>query len=95
MVSNKGIYSSRSFWPLLGAITVATRETKAGPVSAYAHRGPTFDLASLNHIKPRQYRLAMPKPRTRLEMSQQRFCVLAKATSFSSCRSSSLPSSLS
>ena len=47
MVSNKGIYSSRSFWPLLGAITVATRETKAGPVSAYAHRGPTFDLASL------------------------------------------------
>jgi hypothetical protein len=67
MVSNKGIYSSRSFWPLLGAITVATRETKAGPVSAYAHRGPTFDLASLNHIKPRQYRLAMPKPRTRLE----------------------------
>jgi hypothetical protein len=47
MVSNKGIYSSRSFWPLLGAITVTTRETKAGPVSAYAHRGPTFDLASL------------------------------------------------
>jgi len=50
MVSNKGIYSSRRFWPLLGAITVAARETKAGPVSVYPHRGPTFDLASLNHI---------------------------------------------
>ncbi|MDE2471450.1 MAG: hypothetical protein KGL35_22665, partial [Bradyrhizobium sp.] len=55
-------------------------------------------LASLNHIKPQHYRLAMAKPRTRLDVSQQRYCVSAKATSFSFCQSSSLrssPSSLS
>jgi hypothetical protein len=52
-------------------------------------------LASLNHIKLRQYRLAMAKPSTRLDVSQQRYCLSAKATSFSSCRFSSLPSSLS
>jgi hypothetical protein len=47
-------------------------------------------LASLNHIKLRQYRLAIAKPRTRLDVFQQRYCVSVKATSFSSCRSSSL-----
>ena len=52
-------------------------------------------LASLNHIKLRQYRLAMAKPSTRLDVSQQRYCLSAKANSFSSCRFSSLPSSLS
>jgi hypothetical protein len=57
-------------------------ERKAGPVSAYAHRGPALNLLSLNHIKPRQYRLAMSKPRTRLDVSQQRYCVSAKAYFF-------------
>ena len=72
---------------------LAERKVRTGQRICASWSG--LDLASLNHIKPRQYRLAMAKPRTRLDVSQQRYCVSAKATSFSSCRSSSLPSSLS
>jgi len=72
---------------------LAERKVRTGQRICASWSG--LDLASLNHIKPRQYGLAMAKPRTRLDVSQQGYCVSAKATSFSSCRSSSLPSSLS
>jgi hypothetical protein len=50
-----------------------------------------LDLASLNHTRPAALS-ARDRRRTRLDVSEQRYRVSPKATSFS-CRSSSSPSS--
>ena len=75
MVSNKGIYSSRSFWPLLGAITVATRGNKSRTGQRMCASWSDFRFGVTDHIKPRHIGSRCQSRARALNVSAKVLCV--------------------
>ena len=83
MVCDRGIHSSRSFFTVLssdGSPPLAERKSRTGQRICASWSG--LNLASLNHIKPRHYRLMMVKPLTRFDVSQQRYLCIGEGYFF-------------
>jgi len=82
-----GLQEGNSFVPRFFAVLssdgsppLAERKSRTGQRICASWSG--LNLASLNHIKPRHYRLAMVKPLTRFDVSQQRYSCIGEGYFF-------------